>query len=77
VDKRAGEERYIKIKEDDAIQQTKIKDMGSQAAVELKGSTYEERCKWIEDKKSIGNDHFKNKEYGEAIDIYTASLCGL
>ena len=51
--------------------------MGSQAAAELKGATYEQRCQWIENKKSIGNELFKKQEYAEAIDVYTASLCGL
>mgnify|MGYP000961346154 CR=1 FL=1 len=51
--------------------------MGSKAAFELKDATYEQRCAWIERKKREGNELYKKGEYAEAIDVYTASLCGL
>lgn len=55
----AGQERYIKTPEDEAIYQAKIQQMGVDAANQLQGSTYEERCSWIRDKKESGNALFK------------------
>ena len=66
-----GQERYIKTKEDDAIQKAKITEMGQKAAQELQGASYEERWKWIEDVKAQGNEMFKEKKYAESIDKYT------
>ena len=47
------------------------------ASMELRDSTYEQRCKWIEDKKNEGNVEYKAGKYENAIDQYLASLCGL
>ena len=72
-----GKERYIKTEEDDAIFKTKIQQMGQMASMELRNATYDERCKWIEDKKNEGNIEYKAGKYEEAIDFYVGSLCGL
>jgi len=44
--------------------------------MDLRNSTYEERCQWITHKKNEGNVDFKLKKYETAIDFYLASLCG-
>ena len=71
-----GKERYIKTSEDDAMFKAKMQQMATFAKQELKNATFEERWKWIEDKKADGNDIYKKQRYDEAIDTYLACLCG-
>ena len=71
-----GKERYIKTSEDDAMFKAKMQQMATFAKQELKNATFEERWKWIEDKKADGNDYYKKQRYDEAIDTYLACLCG-
>ena len=50
--------------------------MATFAKQELRNSTFEQRWKWIEDKKLEGNSSYKEQKFEEAIDTYLACLCG-
>ncbi len=39
--------------------------------------TFNERIKWIEDKRKEGNNLFKQEKFPEAIDEYMKCLCAL
>ena len=72
-----GKERYIKTDEDDAIFKSKVQEMGARAAAELKDASFDERWKWVVDRKEEGNNEYKNKEFEGALDGYLLALCGL
>jgi len=36
---------------------------------------YEQRIKWIEEKRLKGNEQYKNGKFNAAIDTYTLALC--
>lgn len=50
--------------------------MGVDAANELAGKSFEEKCEWIKIKKEIGNNFVKENKIEEALDTYLLSLCG-
>ena len=42
----------------------------------LKGYSYDERVKWITDKKEEANVLFKQQKHEQAVDTYMQALCG-
>jgi len=50
--------------------------MGVDAANEIAGKSFDEKCQWIESNKQIGNNLVKENKLEEALDAYLKSLCG-
>ena len=50
--------------------------MGVDAANEIAGKSFDEKCEWIKNQKEIGNNLVKENKLEEALDAYLKSLCG-
>ena len=54
----------------------RIKQHSAEIETKLKDYTYDDRVKWITDKKEEANAIFKQQKHEEAIDTYIQALCG-
>ena len=51
--------------------------MASEIYEATKDQTFQDRIKWINNQRALGNDKFKVENYDEALDEYMKCLCAL
>jgi hypothetical protein len=72
-----GVEKAIKVDKNDVAQQTKMGVMAREIVDAIMGQTFDERIRWIEAQRKVGNDKFKEEKFNDAIDEYMKCLVSL
>lgn len=72
-----GVEKARKVDKEAVAQKTKMSAMAQEVIDAIYQQTFDERLKWIENQRKVGNESFKQEKYPEAIDEYMKCLCAL
>lgn len=73
----SGTEKYIRADKEAVAHKTRITNMANEIASEVAMQTFAQRVKWIEERRQVGNNLFKESKYEEALNTYMTALCAL
>ena len=72
-----GQDKYEKVDEQEFAGVAGASKRAGEIQSELKDASFDQRFKWISERKNQGNEFFRNGNFEKANEIYIEALSGL